>query len=270
VGEYDIALKSILTRGDGSLLARLTGRTVARWINVELPDVRGRQADLLGETPEGGLVHVELQSTNDSRMPARMLDYATAIYRRFDRFPRQLVLYVGQPRLAMTSELVAPDISFRFAIVDIRELDGEELIAGDRLEDNLLGILGRLSDHPAALRRILAKINEGRPETRYDALKELTILARLRNLVSVLEEETKRMPILEDIMDHEIIGRERKLGMALGRVEGQRNLVLSLISELFGTVPEWARRKIESLGEPELEVISRRLLKPTSLAELLA
>lgn len=43
---------------------------------------------------------------------------------------------------------------------------------------------------------------------------------------------------------------------APGRVEGQRNLVLSLISELFGPVPEWAKRKIESLGEPELEVIS--------------
>ena len=28
------------------------------------------------------------------------------------------------------------------------------------------------------------------------------------------------MPILDDIMDHEVIGRERRIGMALGFEEG--------------------------------------------------
>ncbi len=89
------------------------------------------------------------------------------------------------------------------------------------------------------------------------------------------------MPILEDIMDHEIIGRERKRGMAIGReegraegkaegkAEGERKVILSLLEERFGPVPASARARIEALGEAELEVLARRLLKAESLAELL-
>ena len=51
--EYDIALKSILTRRTGTLLTRLTGLEVARWHNTEFPEVRSRRADLLGETLQG-------------------------------------------------------------------------------------------------------------------------------------------------------------------------------------------------------------------------
>jgi predicted transposase YdaD len=282
MGEYDIALKGILTRGDCNLLSRLTGLRVTRWISGELPDVRSQQADLLGETPEGRLVHVELQSANDSKMAARMLDYAAAIYRRHDRFPKQLVLYVGEAPLSMTAEVVGEDLSYRFAIVDFRELDGEVLLASDRLEDNLLGILARWSDQVVAVRRILAKIKSSVPESRVQALTELTILAKLRSLVSVLEEESKRMPITEDIMEHEIIGRERKFGMALGReegreeglvegrVEGERRLVLRLLTTRFGKVPLWAAERIESFGLSELDAISDRLLTAKSLRELLA
>lgn len=74
--EYDIALKSILMRRTGSLLTRITGLTVARWHNIEFPEVRNRRADLMGETAEGEFVHVELQSTNDSDMAQRMLEYS--------------------------------------------------------------------------------------------------------------------------------------------------------------------------------------------------
>jgi hypothetical protein len=41
------------------------------------------------------------------------------------------------------------------------------------------------------------------------------------------------MPILDDIMDHEVLGRERKRGIAPGRAEGlaegERTVVLRLL-----------------------------------------
>jgi hypothetical protein len=61
--EYDIALKNILTRREGSVLMRLTGLEVARWHNTALPEVRSQRADLLGETLDKRLIHVERQST---------------------------------------------------------------------------------------------------------------------------------------------------------------------------------------------------------------
>jgi hypothetical protein len=58
--EYDAALKRILTGTGGSALTALTGFTVTRWLNAELPAVSHRRADLLGVTAEGTLLHIEL------------------------------------------------------------------------------------------------------------------------------------------------------------------------------------------------------------------
>jgi len=59
---------------------------------VELPEIRDLRVDLLGETAENGLVHIELQSANDSDMALRMAEYSIAIRRRFGRNPAQLIL----------------------------------------------------------------------------------------------------------------------------------------------------------------------------------
>ena len=96
--EYDITLKRVLRRLTGSVLRELTGFTVRRWHNAELPEVHSRRADMLGETAGGDLVHIELQSTNQSGMALRMLEYTTAIYGQFGRFPIRLFFTSAQPR----------------------------------------------------------------------------------------------------------------------------------------------------------------------------
>src|SRR5665213_114659 len=136
--EYDITLKSVLRRLTGSVLRDLTGFKVTRWHNVELAAVQNRRADMLGETADGTLVHVELQSTNQVGMALRMLEYAAAIHRQYRRFPEQIVLYVGEPPLRMNSHLTGPRLDFVCRMVDIRTLDGEALIASSRVEDNVI------------------------------------------------------------------------------------------------------------------------------------
>ena len=280
--EYDIALKSILTRREGTILARLTGIEVAVWHNNELPEVRSQHADLLGETLDKTLVHVELQSTNDPRMAARMLEYAIGIHRAFDRFPEQLVLYVGEAPLRMTRGVSGPGLSFECAMIDIRELDGEPLLESRALEDNIIAVLARLTDKVSAVRQILGKIAESAADRRAGALTELMILAGLRSLAAVIKKEMERMPILNDIMDHEVFGPELRNAMALGREEGlqaglqeglqkgERRLILSLVADRFGPVPDWARERIERYTAPELEKLALRVLKARTLEDLLS
>jgi len=264
VYEYDAALKSILTRRSGSVLTRLTGLEVARWHNSELPEVRSRRADLLGETLAGRLVHVELQSTNDSRMAERMLEYAIAIYRGFGQFPEQLVLYVGSAAVRMEGRVTGPGIDYRCRIVDIRDLDGEPLLESGSLADNIIAVLARFSDQLGAVRRILEKISKEEPASRANALAELMVLAQLRQLSGIIREECDRMPILNDIMDHEVFGPL----IRGGRQDGERTVILRQMAERFGTVPPHVRTYVESLDEPELENIAVRLLKAGSLEEL--
>ena len=102
---YDVALKKILTRPGSALLAALTGSSSLRWLNVETPLVRNLRVDLLGETPGGELIHIELQSRNDPKFPLRMGEYSFAVGLRHGRLPRQVALYVGSEPLRMESEI---------------------------------------------------------------------------------------------------------------------------------------------------------------------
>jgi len=138
--EYDVALK-LLLRGSAQLTVReLTGASVETWIDVELPKIQNLRVDLLGETAEGGLVHLELQSSNDSAMALRMAEYSLGIFRLFGRFPHQVLFYVGEPTLRMESELRGPDVFFRYEAVDVRALDGERLLESSAVGDNVIAI----------------------------------------------------------------------------------------------------------------------------------
>jgi predicted transposase YdaD len=134
-------------------------------------------------------------------------------------------------------------------------------------------VLARLGDQREALRRILLRIGEREPGARDAALSELLTLAGLRKLGEVLEKEIRRMPILDDIMDHEVIGRERRRGREMGREEGReegrREMILSLMGKRFGPVPDWAKNRIDGLSAADLERIGLRLLDALSLKDLL-
>jgi len=56
----------MLLRGSAETALRaLTGVSVERWLDIELPKIQNPRVDLLGESADGALVHLELQSSND-------------------------------------------------------------------------------------------------------------------------------------------------------------------------------------------------------------
>jgi hypothetical protein len=142
---------------------------------------------LLGATEDDNLVCIELQSTNDRDMALRMAEYSLRIYLQFGKFPKQIVLYVGQPQLRMSAMLsgpdaASPDFVFRYTLLDIRELDGALLLASTRVEDNLLAILTKLQDQAGAIRQILRRITSLEEPARRAAFAKFLIISRLRQL----------------------------------------------------------------------------------------
>jgi hypothetical protein len=142
--EYDVTLKMLLQGSATRTVHELTGTAVARWLDVELPKVQNLRLDLLGETVDGGLVHVVLQSSNDPAMPFRMLEYCLGVRRLVGRFPRQILLYVGEAPMRMENKLHGPDLSFSYGLVDIRTLDGDRLLESRDVGDNVIAVLARL------------------------------------------------------------------------------------------------------------------------------
>jgi hypothetical protein len=286
--EYDTALKSFLCNGRESLLA-ITSLTVERWHNVELPAVRNRRVDLLGEAGDGRLIHIELQSTNETGMALRMLEYCAAVCRQFGRFPAQIVLYVGEASMRMPGTLKGPGLAFDCKMVDIRELDGERLLQSDRIEDNVIAVLAKVNNQRDAVKRILRRIAEGDPAERAGALSGLLILAGLRRLAAeVIEQEASQMPILDDIIDHPVLGPrirraeekalERGLrqgleqGLEQGREEGRHHgelaVLLRQVEKRFGSVPPQLRDRLEKMAASEVEAVALRLLDARSIDEL--
>jgi hypothetical protein len=187
---YDIAVKFLLQAPANSCFQQLTGVSVARWLNVEMPQVHSSPVDLLGATFDENFVHVELQSSNDSERAIRMAEYALRIYRQFQSFPKQVVLYVGDPIMRMPASLISPnsaepDFFFQYKLTDIRDLNTVLLLDSPHIEDNLLAILTRFEDKAGIVRRILSRIADLEVPARQAAFEQFLIISGLRRLGAV-------------------------------------------------------------------------------------
>ena len=131
----------------------------------------------------------------------------------------------------------------------------------------------RSGDERAAVRRVLQRIADGKPEQRATALAELAILAGLRKLSDIITQEVQQMPLLDDIMDNLIIGPKIRQGIEIGRREGRAEgewaVVLRLTERRFGAIPDWAKQKINAMSLADLQDAELRLLDAPDLEDLL-
>jgi hypothetical protein len=94
------------------------------------------------------------------------------------------------------------------------------------------------------------------------------ILAGIRKLDEVVGQEAKQMPILNDIMDHGVIGPAIRQGRREGKIEGAAAIAQRLLSARFGPLSATTKKRLAKLTLPELEDLAIRLLTAKSIAEL--
>ncbi len=73
------------------------------------------------------------------------------------------------------------------------------------------------------------------------------------------------MPILDDIMDHELLGPM----IRKARAEEGRQIVLRQIEKRFGPLPPWVQTRLDGMQIDEIESAALRLLDAGTLEELL-
>jgi hypothetical protein len=228
-------------------------------MNVELPQVTIRRVDMLGASPDGELVAIEFQSRNEKRFPFRLGEYAFGLARLHGHVPCQIVLYVGRAGMNMK-----PSDS----LIDIRDLDGEALLASPNLSDNLIAILTKLGGEKRTVARILSRITAGPVEMREQAVAELMILACLRGLEGQVQREVKRMPIAESIMDSPVLGPMIRKSLAQSRAEGNLEILMALMERRFGVIPHDVRERMAGLSSKQLRNASLRLLDAKRVSDV--
>jgi hypothetical protein len=235
--------------------------------------VQNLRLDLLGETVDGGLIHLELQSSNDAAMPFRMVEYCLGVHRLFGQFPLQILLYVGEAPMRMENALRGPGLLFEYRLIDIRKLDGDRLLESEDIGDNVIAILARLRDHKEAVHKIVERIAGLAMAERETALSQLLILAGLRRLAKTVEQEARKMPIHIDILENEVLGpvfrKGLQEGLQKGLQQGELSILRRLIEKRFGALPSWAGEKLAALSASELEDLSVRVLDAKNVEELL-
>jgi predicted transposase YdaD len=221
-----------------------------------------------------------MQSANDSLLPLRMAEYSLRVYRVHKRFPEQYVLYVGPEKMNTPSELAGANHVCRYKIVDIRDVDSEMLLNSPFAADNILAILTRYRNRRETIRRILMRIATLENGKREVAFSKLTILAGLRELEDTIRLEVKHMPILNDIMDHRVIGPAIRQGIKEGMEQGLEKglekgrheevmlILRRLMAKRFGPLPAWAEERLINLSIAELEDLSLRVLDAKSIVEM--
>jgi predicted transposase YdaD len=106
------------------------------------------------------------------------------------------------------------------------------------------------------------------------------ILAWIRQLGAKVEQEANQMPILYDIMDHDVIGPAIRKGLRKGRAEGKAEgklegkieeaaaLAQRQLTARFGPLSPKTKKCLAKLTLPELEDVAIRLLTAKSISEL--
>jgi len=171
---------------------------------------------------------------------------------------------------------------YQYRIVDVSRIDAEPLLASDRLEDNVIAVLFRLTDQRAALRRILMRIAQAEPGRRAEAAKGLFVLAGLRRLRPMLKEEERKartVDITYDWFTDPTIGpviaeaaeeAAAKAG-AQARAEAliaEQRILRRQTEKRFGPLPEAVVARIAAMSLTELEDFSLRVLDAASLDEM--
>ncbi len=192
-----------------------------------------------------------------------------------NNFREQYVLYVGSDPMRMQSALVGPQHVCFYKIVDIRSLNAETLVDSPFHADAVVAILARYAERPETIRRILDRVVriKGGEST---AFSKVLLLAGIRGLEKAVRNEAKHMPILNDIMDHKVIGPAIREGMEkglregsqLGRREEALLLLRRQIAARFGSLSGTNEERLGSLSLPELEDLGVRLMKASRISDL--
>ncbi|MEO5348377.1 MAG: hypothetical protein H7836_01850 [Magnetococcus sp. YQC-3] len=276
--QYDTTFKDLFKNPPQRLLQVLVGQQAVAILPVEFASTQKRVPDLVFQMEDDSLFHTELHSKSEN-MDWRMLMFYTFIRQQYPhKVLIQKVLYVGEAKWKPQVGIEEPNLSFRYEVVDICDIDCRELMASPLLEENILAILCRMGDQNETIREILCRISELPDKARADALTRLLILSRLRRLETVVKKEAEEMALTFNVMENDVLRPmflqaqmdSKQEGELIGEKKGKADTLTRLLQHRFGDLPPWASQKIADAELPTLEEWTLRTLDAATLESVLA
>ena len=270
---HDRVFKDLFQMDRPTLLEHLSGGVPVReFLNVVFPKIIERRADLVALLEDNTLLHIEFQGKNDNQIVFREGLYGLLAWHQYKRPVRQVVLYLGEPKMRMNSELDTGGVKVSVRLIDIREIDADVFLKSGRPGDLALAMLaGGGTERLAEIARLAAVLNY--PD-RVRALTQLLLLSGLRKLSKRLKMEIENMgsiPIeirenefLREVWE-EVMAEGKAEGIAEGKTKGLLMALQQLLQRKFGRVPKWANERVKKADMAQLEQWLSKVIGAESL-----
>jgi predicted transposase YdaD len=263
--DYDKIIKENIATVFLPLAAKYLGIRIVRSeeLKDKLQTTIEKETDFIRtvETDGGGrfILHLEFQSVDEEGMIYRMQEYYGLLRRKYRLPVKQFVIYLGQNTSRMQTQLAPEEVFTGFTLQSLRDYYYESLLASDVPEEIILAILGDFRGKKPAdvLKGILGKLKAiSRDEiTLRKYIRQLSVLARLRNLTKETQKQVTDMGLLYDITKDYLYqeGREK------GREEEKREIVAKMLAKQKLSIEEIA--EVSGVTVAYVESIAKELNK---------
>ncbi len=237
--DYDKILKENIATVFLPLTAKYLGIRIVRSeeLKDKLQTTIEKETDFVRvvETDRGEtfILHLEFQSVDEEGMVYRMQEYYGLLRRKYQLPVRQFVIYLGQKPSKMRSQLPPEEVFTGFTLQSLRDYDYQTLLASDVPEEIILAVLSNFKGRKPAevLKGILRKLKEvsGEEITLRKYVRQLAVLARLRNLTQETQKQVTNMGLLYDITKDYLYQQGMEKGIEKGQQETKRQMIESML-----------------------------------------
>lgn len=183
------------------------------------------------------------------------------------------VVYMGEQPMSMEKEIRENNLSFRYLLIDLKDIEPAEFLESDAPEEIILAVLmGREKGEEKRwlVRRILIKLRSLLPEDAGELsrrIAQLEVLGELRGVQQIIFEEEQNMPITynleKDLRYNQGLEKGLEKGMEKGMEKGlvkglkkgleqsQRSVVVNLLQQT-----DFTDEKIAAIAQVSLEFVA--------------
>ena len=207
------------------------------FLDKELSRIEKREADIVANIDNKFVLHIEIQNSNDNKMPKRMLRYYTDILEITNLPIKQYLIYIGKQKANFQTKIVQDKLMYEYDFIDIKNIDCDILLHQNSPEALVLAILCDFKNKNSkdVIKYIIDKLYEYSKEDSNQYRKYfmmLEILSTNRDLKNEVKEiEMLRSVTYQDLPSWEI-GFEEGIqeGIQKGKFEERKNAIKILYS----------------------------------------
>ncbi|MDG2991577.1 Rpn family recombination-promoting nuclease/putative transposase [Candidatus Synechococcus calcipolaris G9] len=209
------------------------------------------------------ILHLEFQVEPEPTLPLRMLDYWLRLYRNYHCEIVQVLILLRRTKVHVPDAFELPTTTHRYRVIKLWEEDPNQFF---RIPPLLpFAVLGKTKNEAALLQSVADKIGEIESvQARQDLSTVVQLLAGLQYRKELIQTIFREGMMRESVIYQEILQEgERK-----GRQEGERALILRLLTRRVGPIPESFATQINHLSLEQLESLGDALLDFSELNDL--